>query len=326
MMPGLPYEAASAAPATRPALEFLRKQGWLLLGAAAILVVMVLASVTWPGGLRVTGDVVARRITMTVEQDIDATLALPLDPPRADVSGAAWIEQPDGSRPPAREARITGAGLSLAALHLVRGATLTLASGRGGIVVQVGGGGSVDFEATAPVTLALDGEPARTVAASGAAMVAAGLAGGAAPLSVRSTLGKSSDQPVFTLDPVAVSALRFGEANGSGGFVSTILRGELRLLDVDERETLDTASPLALEAFAGAVVRLQGESDGLHVWFTGRARRVALGPPGFAEDLTPSVLALLYHQQSLKLLWAGAAVVVAALLKVRSWLQDLRAR
>ena len=67
------------------------------------------------------------------------------------------------------------------------------------------------------------------------------------------------------------------------------------------------------------LTRLDQVPGGFRVGLVGIASAVRLGPSGFADDVTPSCLDYLYHQEWIKLMWAVALALIAALAKVRSW-------
>jgi hypothetical protein len=66
-------------------------------------------------------------------------------------------------------------------------------------------------------------------------------------------------------------------------------------------------------------VHLESTSDGIAMSFTGTARRVRLGPLGHPNDLTPSVLEFLFHQEWIKMMWISALAGIAVIAKVRAW-------
>ena len=77
---------------------------------------------------------------------------------------------------------------------------------------------------------------------------------------------------------------------------------------------------MKIDKFHGHIVELEQSGTTYSVGFSGAARRVAIGPAALAEDLTPSCLEYLYHQEWLKLLWASALAGFAILARVQSWL------
>src|SRR5271166_3090513 len=70
-------------------------QHWTFLALiAALLAVLTLQSLRWPGGLRISGRLVASSVTIGLNGDLEALVDLSLLPPEASLRGTAWISPP----------------------------------------------------------------------------------------------------------------------------------------------------------------------------------------------------------------------------------------
>jgi hypothetical protein len=107
----------------------------------------------------------------------------------------------------------------------------------------------------------------------------------AKPLSVAGGLSHGFSFQDLPTAPT-ISLIRFGRRAATTDFgttfVSTVASGAVQLVDLEREVKLDR----------GAWVII-----GYSVGFSGAARHVAIGPAGFAEDLTPTWLDYLYHQE-----------------------------
>jgi hypothetical protein len=283
-----------------------------------------MASIHWPSGLRIAGSLTTGALTLQLERDLDWPIDLTLTPARAVLTGSAWIDAPPEIAPAPLTGRgviIAAGGLRLAGLHLRRGTLLSLERVDDGSlrIAARGAAGSVMLEASGSLVLKLDEGGPLSASLNEPAILAAGIGSTAVVplvLSVASRVGPA-------IEDVPVALLGFSTPQAAGGgemaFSSSIIGGTVKLVDTGRLESLERGAALGIEGFHGAIARLDGAEEGWHVAFTGRASRLRLGPPGFAEDLTPSVLEYLYHQEWIKMMWASALAGLAALAEVRSW-------
>jgi hypothetical protein len=290
----------------------------------ALLAVLTLQSVRWPRGVNITGRLVAGAVTLQLDGNLDAAPDLVLQPPKASLRGTTWVRPPielANERMAASSLLVTAAALRLSEVHLAPGIQLALeheASGRF-LLLAGGAGGTLKFSADGPLSLQFSD----TVRKEDHDIAGLELSVGTEPNSPEPLLLSAQTGSTLVLDNMPASLLRFGRPRAVGpGFVSSIVSGSVKLVDVSDTETLEPGSALQIEDFHGEVVRLEGVEDGYRLSFTGRAQRVLLGPLGFAEDLTPSVFEYLYHQETIKMMWLSALAGLAAIAKVRSWLVD----
>jgi hypothetical protein len=123
-----------------------------------------------------------------------------------------------------------------------------------------------------------------------------------------------------------ISGLRFGRrsttADSSAAFVSTIISGSVKLIDVARDQSLEPNAALQLNGFRGYITDFRKVKEGFEFGFAGTVSQLRVGPAGFADDISPTALDYLYHQEWIKLMWVVAAALFAALAKVRSWLAE----
>jgi hypothetical protein len=306
----------------RRAIRFWgRNWSWVVL-LAGVVAVLTLQTLHWSFGLRITGALVASTVTFELNETLDAAPDLLLEPPKAALQGTTWIRPPSElgtDQIPVSWAYLSAAALRLSEVHFGQGTLLTVEKkGTGEFVAAAhGAGGTLKFAANGPIEVKLP----NSLLANREAIAGLECSIGAVGDVPEPLLLRASSKAALVLEDVAVSDIHFGRRRDVGnGFVSSIVSGSIKLVDVGTSETLEPGSALKIEEFRGEVVRLEGTEGGYRVWFTGRAKRVRLGPPGFDKDITPSILEFLYHQESIQLIWLIAFAGLAAVMKVRSWI------
>jgi hypothetical protein len=170
-----------------------------------------------------------------------------------------------------------------------------------------------------PTILAGDG-PSRQTAAGSVRLKApvvvqfrdSGRAAPAIPAGIRF----SPDEKIVWRN-ISVSRLSFSrETSGTATlpqFVSGIKSGSLTLTETSETIPLREQESLRLDSAEGIIQELEIGADSLRIVFEGKVRKISKGSVGFAEDLTPSWLSYVYHQERLKFFW-GAAIFLWGLL------------
>jgi len=106
---------------------------------------------------------------------------------------------------------------------------------------------------------------------------------------------------------------------GSVTFESAIKEGTITLPDVAKTEHLRENDPLFLRGVDGRVVDLR-IGDAINVISEGTAAQIQVGPEGFAQNLVPTYLQYLYHQQSLAFFWSAVLFFWGLLWSVRKTL------
>lgn len=303
-----------------------RRCGNLILVACVLVGTLVLATVPWPGDLRLSGRLVASSVTMVLDDGLEINPDLDFEVGDVRLSGLRSVQPPPeigAERIDAGSAAIRAKRLTLAAIRLGPGAELTLdAAPRATWLSAAGAVGSLQFEAEGPLSISAGGQQLTTDATPVALSVAAE-GSRAKPLVVAGAIARGFSFQGLTTAP-AVSLIRFGRRAATpdfgAAFVSTVVSGAVQLVDIEREVKLNPGDWVKIDKFRGHVFELEQSGADYSVGFSGSGRRVAIGPAGFAEDLTPSCLEYLYHQEWLKLLWAGALAGFAILAKVQSWL------
>jgi hypothetical protein len=319
----------SAAAELRASRLWFRHRG-LLWPALLLLAVLVLASWPWPNGLRISGRLVATAVSLTLKEAATVHSDLALRPPRVSITGAAAIEMPPGlgGASMRRQAMPIGAliaanngTLLLSTLMLGPELDLTLQRGtRDGLTLLArGGDATIDFECGGNVVVRPDGAQEQRASLDPPEIIAVQTdRASAVPTSIQ-----ANTNDALAIENLLVSRLVFTRALSAGGrgspFVSSVVSGNLQLVDTARSESLEAGAALVLEEFQGWVVHLESTSDGIAMSFTGTARRVRLGPLGHPNDLTPSVLEFLFHQEWIKMMWISALAGIAVIAKVRAW-------
>ncbi|MBL8701619.1 MAG: hypothetical protein JNK67_24780 [Alphaproteobacteria bacterium] len=197
---------------------------------------------------------------------------------------------------------------------------------KAGLDAILRGAGSADIE------LVSAGGELRVVAADGKALAPAILP---EPIEIALTARQATDrmrlrlpaptreQPIVLAEEIKIRGLTFGrERSGRDDrlpFRSAILGGTIRMQDTARTATLQAGDPIWLENFDGIITSLRIDENGIKLHVLGTAARIAVGPPDFEEELTPTVLAYLYNKEGLKALWGSFLFILAALWQLRSW-------
>jgi hypothetical protein len=132
-----------------------------------------------------------------------------------------------------------------------------------------------------------------------------------------------ADKP-WSMEGLFVDRLRFVREQGAQGrFVSTILGGSVRLLDLDSELGLHERDRLELGVVEGRYLRVDYEpkTRRFRVRFEGSVEQVLTGPDGFERNRAPTLLEYLYKQQQLALLWGAIVFLWGLFWGVRGWMR-----
>jgi len=145
---------------------------------------------------------------------------------------------------------------------------------------------------------------------------------------VPATILFEPDGPVMLRD-FKVSSLRFGHESAHASedpmFVSTVREGILRIPDVIENYDLSVGYSVILSGLEGHIQKLligEDAEDAIVVNFEGTVQRVAVGPQSRERDVTPTLLAYLYHNQRLAFLFTAASFLWGTLWSIRRLIGD----
>ncbi len=103
-------------------------------------------------------------------------------------------------------------------------------------------------------------------------------------------------------------------------FISGIDSGTVTVGDTGEKVALKEKDQLYLESATGVIQELELGPDALRLSFKGRAKKVSVGVTGFEENLAPTWLSYLYHQERLGFLWGAVAFLWGVLWSARELL------
>jgi hypothetical protein len=298
--------------------------------ACVLVAVLLLATLRWPGGLRVSGRLIAGTVTVVLDDGLQIEPDLDLEPPQVRLSGLQLVQAPPELATQAIEATsvaFRAARITLSGIHLGAGSELTLDSGAGTSTWLAASGteGSLDFEAQGPLSMTVGGRSLTTVAMSDPLALSARAKGSSAlPLSLSGGQPRGFSFRTLPAAP-AISLIRFGRRTATDSFgtafISTVASGTIHLLDVAKEVKLDPGAAVLIEGIHGHLFQFDQTESGYIVGLSGIASHVSIGPAGFAEDLTPTCLDYLYHQDWIKLMWAAALAGFAVLAKMRLWLR-----
>lgn len=123
---------------------------------------------------------------------------------------------------------------------------------------------------------------------------------------------------------IPVNKLSFSRGDGSADegsfFISGIQSGTVTLGDTGEKVALQEKDQLYLESPTGLIQELELGPDALRLSFKGRTKKASIGVTGFEENLTPTWLSYLYHQERLGFLWGAVAFLWGVLWSTRELL------
>jgi hypothetical protein len=255
-------------PAVNPVVKVLNSPwNWTIVVFATV--ILLLASISWPWGIRVGGEIVASSITFKLDRDTDITIDLGLLPPKVSVSGLEWIELPVQKavgRMPAQNGEISADTLSLSTLRLQKNATLTISRDSDGeIQFRIGSAGAnLEFSMSGPYSIKYDDATVTTPDTDKSTdQVILGTKGTTAVPLVAALVSKGS----ISISDAPISLLRFGRGNNDPTstlpFSSSIDEGTLELIDVKDSHKLSAGSVIQLVGLQGYMTNLQSTPKGL---------------------------------------------------------------
>jgi hypothetical protein len=115
---------------------------------------------------------------------------------------------------------------------------------------------------------------------------------------------------------IPIERLSFAHEAGGGegpAFISGIRSGTVTVSETGEKFTLREKDHLHLEVSSGIIQEIELGSDALRISFEARARKASIGVTGLEENLVPTWLSYVYHQERLGFFW-GAVVFLWGML------------
>lgn len=104
---------------------------------------------------------------------------------------------------------------------------------------------------------------------------------------------------------------------GSGNMESVIRCGELTLPETNRKVTLSALDHLTLGTAKSRRLELSKVKNSVQVTFEGSVSKILVGTEDFRENLTPTYLQYLYHQQGLKLFWGALVFLIGIVWRIR---------
>jgi hypothetical protein len=251
-------------PGETSGIERLRKV-WRRHGSFIVIVgvlagALALATFRWPGDLRISGRLVASSVTMVLDDGLQIEPDLDFDTGEVRLSGLRSVQPPAESateRIEAKSATFRAKRITLSAIHLGPGAELTLDAAKraSSWLEAAGAGGSLEFEADGPLSIAFGDKSLTTEATSNPLALSAQSDGSIAkPLSVVGVVSRGISFQDLPTAP-AVSLIRFGRraatADFGATFVSTVASGEIQLVDIDREVKLDRGAWVMIDGCVG---------------------------------------------------------------------------
>ena len=312
---------------------------WLAIAGLVAAFLIIMSFVRWPWSFHVLGDVRAVSVTMTLDQPLDVAADLPLSTtPAGEIAGYSSLDGglPTQSRPPVPLFPKDTDGMTVfSKLSMADKGRLTLrvrpvAAVPELTVMAAGSGASITvLHVAASGKDIRDGKDhladpevltARYDAGSPEAMrLTTGL-----PVIEKSPGDEADRAERFAFEDVQVTDLHFSQPTtqkDGNAFVSSIRGGSVTILKTAEKHALSFAYPLMLKGFVGNVVHLSVGKRDIHVFFSGQADGLELGPPGYTQVLTPTCLEILLNLPGIK---RGCALILAIATTVAPFV--LRAR
>lgn len=105
---------------------------------------------------------------------------------------------------------------------------------------------------------------------------------------------------------------------GSANMESVIGSGELTLLETDRKVTLSALDHLTLGKAKSRRLELLNADNSVQAIFEGSVSKTLVGAGDFRDNLMPTYLQYLYHQQGLKLFWGALVFLVGIVWRIRS--------
>jgi hypothetical protein len=143
--------------------------------------------------------------------------------------------------------------------------------------------------------------------------------GGVVPAQVR-----FSPAEKIILRDIPIQALSFSREEAGSAvppiYVSGIASGTLTIGETGEKVTLDASTQLQLEPLTGLIRELEIGPETFRLSFEGKAKKVSIGTAGFQQDLVPSCLSYLFHQERLSFFWGSIVFLWSTLWSARQLL------
>jgi hypothetical protein len=221
--------------------------------------------------------------------------------------------------------RVKGGRTGVSLLRLGRGAQVTLLEVNGDLEIRLSGNATADLTVAGPV------RAEDAIGNSSEALfdlpeiVTLKPRPGAVPL--RLILAAPPANAAVSFDGIYVEQLALTQDrptdNPDAPFRTDVKSGKLRLIDIARDRDLRAGEPMRLDNLDAYLNAIAIANSSIKVELAGHAGRIVFGPPGFTDDITPTVLQHLVSQETLKLLWGTGAILLAGLWSTRKWARSV---
>jgi hypothetical protein len=103
---------------------------------------------------------------------------------------------------------------------------------------------------------------------------------------------------------------------------SAVLAGSLVLTDTHRKIALENGAIFRLGISRGVMTLIRFAPDGIFLKFEGSVNRITLGRGEFAQDLRPTLMEFLFHQQKVGFAWSALVILWGLLWSARSLLLE----
>lgn len=192
------------------------------------------------------------------------------------------------------------------------------------LVILLYGDASADIEAGVNARFTdLSGLPIECAPPQTAAQVQLDHARSATPARIRMSAPRIANAEILPAVPISYLNLNLPDEANSGGSTlrSGIVKGSLRLLDIDKSLTLREGEPLTFDRPSAILGPVWLDKGQMRFLMNGEAVKIFAGPTPFARDLSPTWLewfAATYKEAGI---WSLAASILTGLWSVRAWVK-----
>jgi hypothetical protein len=128
----------------------------------------------------------------------------------------------------------------------------------------------------------------------------------------------------IVLRDISVQSLSFSreesDSSESPTFVSGISSGTITIGQTSEKIILNEADRLHFGPLVGTITEMEIGPKLIRLSFEGRSQAISMGTAGFEQNLVPTLLSYLYHQERLSFLWGSIVFLWSILWSARQLL------
>lgn len=115
-----------------------------------------------------------------------------------------------------------------------------------------------------------------------------------------------SDTAGLVLRDILISDIKFSEENppGSGKFISSIISGNLKILEIEKDVRLEEGDWLLLDSLKDRRIQISKLNSDLKIHIEGEVSKARAGSELFEKNLNPTILEYLYYAKSSAFFWS----------------------